>query len=144
MGSMHDKLSFWVRLFEAYSIFKNYIQKSNEDEAIKKLLKEKSEIDNYLENYIGEEWKEQLSGYYENQQALSHYYKCMETHNEGRAYHNMIDKMCYVRDDYNDRSDHFNIAEERHNILNGEIEKRINEIQERYKDSELYKIENYF
>jgi hypothetical protein len=65
-------------------------------------------------------------------------------HNEGRAYHNMIDAMCYVRDDYNDRSDHFNIAEERHLIVNGEIERRINALKDIYKDSKLYKVENYF
>jgi hypothetical protein len=65
-------------------------------------------------------------------------------HNEGRAYHNMIDTMCYIRDDYNDRSDHFNIAEERHLIANGEIEEKIAEIKDIYKDSELHKVENYF
>jgi len=128
MGEMHYKLSFWVRIYEAYSLCKS----------------EESKIDDYLKNYIGEEWKEKLSGYYENQQALSHYYKCLETHSEGRAYHNMIDKMCYVKDDYNDRSDHFSIAEERHNILNGKIKERINKIKDRYKDSDLYKMDKYF
>ena len=128
MGEMHYYLSFWVRQYEVYK--KNYPNNL--------------EIDKLLKNYIGEEWNEKLSGYYENQQALSHYYKCRETHNEGRAYHNMIDKMCYVKDDYNDRSDHFSIAEERHNILNGKIEERIKDIKERYKDSELYKMDNYF
>jgi len=85
-----------------------------------------------------------LSSYYEKQQALSHYYKCLETHNEGRAYHNMIDNMCYLKDDYNDRSDHFSIAEERHNILNGKIEEKINELKDLYEDSGLYDVNNYY
>ena len=133
IGATHDKLSFWVRRYETY---KNEFYEK---------YKEESKIDDYLETYNGQEWEEKLSGYYENQQALSHYYKCLETHSEGRAYHNMIDKMCYIKDDYNDRSDHFNIAEERHYILNDRIKPRINkEVRNCYKDSELYKVENYF
>jgi len=85
-----------------------------------------------------------LSGYRENRRALSHYYKSFEMHNEGRAYHNMIDTMCYLKDDYNDRSDHFNIAEERHLIVNGKVKGRINAIKDLYKESKLDKVENYF
>ncbi|MCL2282687.1 MAG: AAA family ATPase [Fibromonadales bacterium] len=130
MGSIHKKLSFWVRRYEVYK--KDFCKGS------------KTKIDEYLENYLGEEWREQLSGYYENHQALLHYYKCLEMHNEGRAYHNMIDSMCYLKDDYNDRSDHFNIAEERHNILNNDIEEKIKNFNKLYKESELYKVDNYF
>jgi hypothetical protein len=132
IGSIHEKLSFWIRLYELYE--KKY---KKEDE---------SRIDVYFKKYLGEGWREQLSGYYENQQALSHYYKCLETHNEGRAYHNMIDNMCYLKDDYNDRSDHFNIAEERHYILNKGIKEKIEELEELeelYKDSGLYDADNY-
>jgi hypothetical protein len=132
LGSIHEHLSFWVRLYEVYE--RDYYEK----------YKHTSQIDEYLKKYLGEEWREQLSGYRENKKALSHYYKCLEMHKEGRAYHNMIDTMCYVKDDYNDRSDHFNIAEERHSILNGKIEEKIKELKDIYKDSELYKVKNYF
>jgi len=132
LGSIHELLSFWIRLYETYEI--GFYEKYKNVSRIKKLLKQ----------YLDEEWREQLSGYRENKKALSHYYKCIEMHNEGRAYHNMIDTMCYVRDDYNDRSDHFNIAEERHLIVNKEIEKKINSIKNLYKDSKLYDVNNYF
>jgi len=56
----------------------------------------------------------------------------------------MIDKMCYIKDDYNDRSEHFNIAEERYYISNGEIKNKIKKKTDYYKDSELHKVENYF
>jgi len=52
--------------------------------------------------------------------------------------------MCYIKDDFNDRSDHFNIAEERHLIVNGEIEKEINELKIIYKESRLYQEEYYY
>jgi hypothetical protein len=126
-GSVHDHLSFWIRQYEEYEKYK-----------------EDTQIEKYLKQYLDEEWREQLSGYRENQRALSHYYKCLEMHKEGRAYHNMIDIMYYLRDDFNERSDHFNIAEERYFIVNGKIDKKINDIKDIYKDSKLYKVDNYF
>jgi hypothetical protein len=131
IGSMHDKLFFWVRRYENYKIVYP--------------TKQRKEIDKILERYLGQEWKEQLSAYYENQQTLTHFYKCLETHEEGRAYHSIIDRMCYITDDYNDRNDHFNIAEERHRILNGKIREKIKKAKDAcYKDSSLYDIDNYF
>jgi len=132
LGSVHEHLSFWIRLYETYE--KDFYEQYKGVSQIKVLLKK----------YLDEEWREQLSGYRENQQALSYYYKALEMHREGRAYHNTIDTMCYVRDDYNDRSDHFNIAEERHLITNGVIEKKIKELEAMYKDSKLYDVNNYY
>jgi len=137
LGTVHEHLSFWIRQYEEYEKYKNKIDFINEYNC-------KSNIENYLKQYLDEEWREQLSGYRENQRALLHYYKCLEIHNEGRAYHNMIDTMCYLRDDFNDRSDHFNIAEERHLIVNGKINDKINAIKDIYKGSKLYKVKNYF
>ncbi len=132
LGSVHEYLSFWIRQYETYE--RDFYEK----------YKSFSRIKEYLKKYLDDEWRELLSGNRENQQALSHYYKCLEMHSGGRAYHEKIDMMCYIRDDYNDRSDHFNIAEERHLIVNGEIQKRIKELEGIYKDSELYKVKNYF
>jgi hypothetical protein len=134
IGSIHEHLSFWARQYEAYEKLK----KENPQ------IIKNSHIKEYLKQYLDEEWREQLSGYRENQRALSHYYKCLEMHNGGRAYHTMIDNICYVMDSYNDRSDHFNIAEERHLILNGRIGKKINELKDIYKDSKFYEVDNYF
>ncbi|MDR0232877.1 MAG: hypothetical protein LBI82_12270 [Dysgonamonadaceae bacterium] len=157
MGSIHDKLSYWIRGYETYKVLKNdinigrineelielFVTNETEIKSLKDIILN-SQIDKYLENYLGEEWEEELSGYYENQQALSHYYKCLEMHNEGRAYHNMIDSMCYIKDDYNDRSDHFNIAAERHYILNGKIYKTIDKLEKHFKNSKLHEVDNYF
>jgi len=134
LGSIHGRLSFWIRQYEVYEMYK----KRNPNKY------KNSKIEKYLEQYLGDEWREKLSGYRENQLALLHYYKSLEMHNEGRAYHDMIDTMCYVKDDFNDRSDHFNIAEERHLVVNGDIDEKINDIKDIYKPSELYDVDNYF
>jgi hypothetical protein len=127
LGSVHEQLSFWIRQFEEYEKYKE----------------DNSNIEKYLKQYLDEEWRNQLSGYRENKLAILHYRKCLEMHKSGRAYYNMIDTMCYVKDDFNDRIDHFNIAEERHLIVNGEIDKRIKELEKIYKDSSLYNVDNY-
>jgi len=129
LGSIHEDLSFWIWQYEMY-------KKQNSV----------SKIEDILEKYLGEEWKELLSKYRGNQQAVAHYRKCLEMHSEGRAYHDMIDTMCYLKDDYNDRSDHFNIAEERYLILNEDYEKKIKDLEDLdfVKNSELHKIEKYF
>jgi hypothetical protein len=127
LGSVHEHLSFWIRQYEEYEKYKS----------------KNSQINVYLRQYLDEEWRVQLSGYRENQLAISHYYKCLEMHRSGRSYHNMIDTMCYVKDDFNDRSDHFNIAEERHLILSNKIERKIEMLKDIYKDSKLYKVGNY-
>jgi hypothetical protein len=123
MGLIHKNLSFWINRCEVY---KKCSYKKNSDTL---------RIDKLLKRYLDYGWEEQLSSHYENEQALSHYYKCLETHREGKAYHVMIDNMHYVKDDFNDRSDHFSIALERHKILNGEIDKKIKELKRDYKDS---------
>jgi len=142
MGLIHNNLSFWIMRYETY---KKYYYENDSDT---------SRIDNLLKHHLGNGYQEQLSAHYENKQSLSHYYKCLETHSEGKAYHVMIDEMYYVKDDFNDRSDHFSIALERHKILNGKIDEKIKALKEHYKDSasndsdpeisKLYKLENYF
>jgi Cdc6-like AAA superfamily ATPase len=127
-GTIHEHLSFWIRQYEEYERYENG----------------GSNIGKLLEKYLDEEWRELLSAHRENRQALSHYHKCLEMHNEGRAYHTMIDTMCYVKDDYNDHSDHFNIAEERHYMLNAGFKKKFGGLGVIYKDSELYNVDNYF
>lgn len=129
MGSMHGNLSFWIRRYEIFE---------------KKFSENSSKINELLKKYLGKEWEKQLSAHYETKQALSHYYKCLEMHEEGRAYHNMINDLCYIKDDYNDRSDHFSIAEERHNILNGKIKSKINKLKKFYEDSGLYEAKKYY
>jgi hypothetical protein len=134
LGFIHEDLSLWIRRYKAYNEYKNGNPTTGE----------LSLVDRYLEKYLDEEWRELISGYRENEQALSYYYKSLEMHSGGRAYHTAIDTMCYVKDDYNDRTDHFNIAEERHLICNGVIGERINRLKGLYKDFYIYDPNNYY
>jgi len=138
MALKHKKLSDWVRLYETWKKNDYFYEK------YKNKTRYKPQIDTLLKNYLGEEYNEHLSGFYENRQALLHYFKCKETHYEGRAYHNIINEMCFIKDDYNDRNDHFNNAEERHHVVNGKTDKAIKELKEQYIGSKLYDSDYYF
>jgi hypothetical protein len=107
------------------------------------LLKHSS-IETYMENYLGKEWRENMSGYLDNHNALSHYYKCQETHEEGKAYFDMIDDMYYLKEDFSDRSNHFYIARERYFINSGKLRDRIGTLKKQYDQSKLHKIDSYF
>jgi len=131
IGKIHEWLSFWIIEYEKY-------EKENKDNKYLKILQ------NRLKHFSGYGWREQLSGHYENKQALLCYQKSLEMHGEGKTYYTMLDSMYFVKDDYNDRSIHFNIAEERRLVANGKIEKKIEKIKNDYKNSKLYDIDNYF
>lgn len=132
IGKIHERLAFWIRRYERYK------KHHGKDDSAARMRES-------LQYFLDYQWEEQLSYHYENRRALSHYYKCLETHTEGKAYHTMIDNMYYVKDEYNDHSDHFSIAVERHKILRKEVEKWIKGLK---KDStataSLYDADNYF
>lgn len=52
----------------------------------------------------------------EHANAIRAYYKAEELHKEGRTYKNMIERSCYLSDEYNDQRFHFLIAQERYYI----------------------------
>lgn len=173
LAGTYKKMSDWVILYEAYDQLKQIFPRKDKTEEIGikntplkqleisqlnsdllsvynqevlEIVKElnMSKIENYLKSLIGEEWREQLSGHYATSQALAHYYKCIETHTGGQAYYSMIDKLYYVRDDYNDRVTHFDIAQERALIITGKIKEHKDILKSRYKESKIHDIDNYF
>lgn len=63
-----------------------------------------------------------------------YYYKAKEMHNEGRTYKDMINRSCFLNDEFSDQRFHFITAHERwqtsskdfNNLLKGDISKQIN------------------
>jgi hypothetical protein len=132
IASKHNRLYFWIREYEEY-------EKNNKDNRA-----ELRKVQDCFRKILGDGWREQLSSHYENKQALLNYQKSLEMHGEGKAYYNMLDSMYFVRDDFNDRSAHYNIAEERHIIANDKIKDNIDKIKKDCKDPKLYNLDNYF
>jgi hypothetical protein len=129
MAVTHRRLSFWADRYEAYKDINN-------DDDVNRMKKR-------LHGLLGDGWKEKLSAQYERKQALMCYNKSLEMHREGKAYHTMIDSMYFVKDDYNDRSDHFSIAIERNRLVNGEMERRIQRLEAMCEKDDCYEAEHY-
>jgi hypothetical protein len=103
-----------------------------------------SEIEEYMKKYLGTEWRENISGYYDRCNALIHYYQCKEAHEEGKAYFEMTDDMYYLNEDFSDRSNHFYIAMDRYFINSKKFTERLNYLKDINHISELHNVDNYF
>ena len=111
---------------------------------IRKVL-ENMQIDNYLQKFLGNDFKEHSSSHYYREQAIAHYYQTLDTHNGGRAYLNLLEQMYFIKGDYDDVLSHFNVALERFLVNNAEIcKKGIEKLKEKVKKSNLYDMDNYF
>lgn len=124
-GSTYLKLAEWTRLYELY-------KKNNSFK--------KSKINSCLEHLIGENWQEVLSSEMDFELSTMHYNKAKETHTGGRAYKNLIDSLYYMKDDYNDRVPHFDIALERFTISTNKREENVK--SKKHTDS-ISNIQNY-
>jgi hypothetical protein len=172
MGDIYYYLADWTILLDAYLIIIQLSEQSAKNDRIPEYSNEKwkaalnaiekdkskqkqflsdlhqllkhSTIVTCMEDYLGKEWRENMSGYLDNHNALSHYYKCQETHEEGKAYFDMIDDMYYLQEDFSDRSNHFYIARERHFINSDELRYKIEKLKKQYDKSKLHAIDNYF
>lgn len=92
------------------------IQKMNNLQQTLKLEYCNENLKKVLGKAIGEEACLRLSVDFERANALRAYYKAREMHTEGRTYKNMIERGCYLNDEYNDRKFHFLTAVECYKI----------------------------
>jgi hypothetical protein len=148
-ADIYRKLADWT---EIYNVFKNICndndlisalaQHNIDKEVIEKTI---STMEKYMEQLLGEGFKEQLLLRYYSQMAFSHYYKSRETHTGGSAYFNLLEQMYFIKGDYDDITSHFNVAEERFMINNTErYKKHLETLKTANEKSSLYKIDNYF
>ncbi|MCD4698811.1 MAG: ATP-binding protein [Bacteroidales bacterium] len=117
-------------------------KKNNENSEFIKNM-DRNSIINKLEELIEEEDLSFITGNYQAEQAFREYYAILGSHNEGKAYKNLIMNMYYLNDDFNDSFFHFSIAAERYRINTGQIKKNIDELKIQYASSRVYEYENY-
>ncbi|MDR1182318.1 MAG: ATP-binding protein [Bacteroidales bacterium] len=164
-ATIYDRLAVWTLRYEVLQIIKDYCCSDNDvNETIlpkrfrdtigivhfqkndySKQIFENMQIDNYLQKFLGNDFKEQLSSHYYREQALAHYYQTLDTHNGGRAYLNMLEQMYFINGDYDDVSSHFNVALERFLVNNSNIfQDRIKDLKDKGRHSTVYNVDNYF
>lgn len=121
-GNMFPQLSCLVKLLDdtkikAKLLLRILTKKGNQDR-IRKILKEK----------LGQTEIPVSGRIREN--ALRSYYKSSEMHAEGRSYKDLIERACFLNDEFNDRKFHFLMACEIYKVnrIGKDIEKRIKQV----------------
>ena len=159
--NLDDSCKFIQEREEAYNIIHNAIDKLFEAINLIKLYGENFALTNFYvadiyhrmlrmlkwERTLVRKWPElkdkdcNVGGYYcsENYSLISwtnvnrYYYKAKEMHSEGRTYKDMVNRSCFLNDEFSDQRFHFITAHERWNItqsdfssiLKGDISKPI-------------------
>jgi hypothetical protein len=165
LAEIHEKLYIWSEFYEIYCIlytFSNIDDINNVQLREKKIengpvlirkyknialktiyLNKKETIKTKLEKLIEPDNLPSLSIVYHCEKAAHAYQAAIETHKNGRAYHELLENMYYLNDDYNDKLYHFSIGLERFKINSDKYETRIIELKKRLEKSTVYKAENY-
>jgi hypothetical protein len=128
--------------------FKDFLNKIIED--FKKVsigsenqkLNEKS-IQELMKDLIEDQNIPFINPIYQCEKSLREFYSSIETHSNGTAYHNLIENMYYLNDDFNDEFCHFKAASERYMINTAFINWHIENLSNRIKQSKIYKLESY-
>jgi hypothetical protein len=84
-----------------------------------------------------------VSSNYHCEKAIHEYYAVLESHNEGVAYSNLMEKMYFLNDDFNDKFYHFFVALERYTINCNHTQNKITELKKYSRNSDTYNVSNY-
>lgn len=156
IAEIHKELMCWYILEEFFD--DRYPRKtlnSNKKNILQNWGLGVSSIDNLKSYDLGDSFRQTLddligkdkaiSSDLERANAIRAYYKAKEMYNEGRTYKNMIERGCYLNDEFNDRKFHFKTATECCKI-NSRFEdyiKNLKDIDKDYKIPPLYDPEMY-
>jgi hypothetical protein len=129
IANAHHRMAGWCDLF--FSYYRNSPSKRRE------------RIQKDLEKLIGADNLQYIGTRFHFEKAREYYYSIQELHREGKTYRNMLEKMFYLNDDFDDAVYHFNAAMERYRINTGEIEKKIQEVKNDLKNSSVFDFNKY-
>lgn len=126
----------------SYKVINEWIIKNSE------LKKDESEIlnvkfDNRIKELLGEEGKVNLESKNHYESAVQYYYKMIQLHSDGKTYKDKLHEIYMLEDDYNDNTAHYTIAAERVRINTGKIKRKINDLNDKIKDSKVYQYNSY-
>jgi hypothetical protein len=103
----------------------------------------KYQIRTLLESLMDKDSLQAQSISYHSNMMLRRYYSAYETHIEGNAYKNFIERMIFLNDDFNDKLSHFFTAYERFSFNNKEFDKKIENQKKYNKSSAFNKYDNF-
>jgi hypothetical protein len=129
LAHAHKRMGDWCNFY--FSYFRN--SSEERQKRIKRDLINLINIDNL--QYIGTRF------HYEK--AMDAYYSILELHREGKTYRNMIEKMFYLNDDFDDQVYQFGAAAERYRINIGRIKENQENVRKKLSGSTIYNYKKY-
>jgi len=171
LGDINLYTEFWKRLYDSlYLLYKNadcYVMTGRiTEENVKNgsnIIRQNDNYHNlcrYIANHYGESGlaqrlkgymqekidgasMERLSWNYNAELAIQNYGKAIEMHTEGRTYKDMVATLYFLDDDLNNDTLQQQMAIERYLINSGNIQKRMEQMQERLGKSRIYDVKKY-
>ena len=134
LGEIHERLCIWSSWYE---VLKKIAENEEEEPYCLKSIKED------LAKLIEPGNLPFITKRYQCEKAILEYTAAIETHSQGVAYHNLIDNMYYLNDDFNDASFHFSIALERYKDSLSPFHKEVEELKKRFEESKIYQVDSY-
>lgn len=113
VADTYDKITCWLQL-------KEWMDTSG-------LSDEKSEKE--LRKLIGERYYQKHQECWNWANALRFYYKAEETHHEGRSYKDMVNRACFLNDEFSDQRLHFITAQERKKVGEENFKQKVRSIE---------------
>jgi exonuclease VII small subunit len=124
----------------------NYIfrtKKLYEDYPFLNVIHQKN-CDNLLLEKIGEGFRHFLAPNYAAEMAVHYYRKAIEANSGGQTYKDIIANIYLLDDDINNPDLTFALAIERYRLNSGDIEKKIKQLRDCYKNATYFEMDNYF
>lgn len=119
LAFMHLFLAHWA---QRYHFILKYIKEKKEN-------LDTNQIEQEIKNYVGIKNMKYIDYIYQLQQALENFHQVKETHTGGKAYKDLIQRMYYLNDDFNDRAYHFYLAQERFELRSGKVHRAIKAVE---------------
>jgi len=141
------KSDIWLWQKAGYPVKRVFVKKKLTQREQEKANRKIRALNHKMSKMLGTDAKSLLNPAYHYEQALQHFYSCLQTHNEGEPYHKLIQRMYFLEDDFSDKLYHFGAASERYKINTGVIRKKMNECKEKLESlpaaDSLYSYEGY-
>lgn len=145
-ASAHRNLSMWCDICYAYSRWLKVLKESHSGLSVPEPPDPEvawSTIDETLEILVGKADVIDLGPNYHADLAIVHFKAAKETHTEGSAYGELLDKMYYLCDDFSDQLEHFCAALERFQINSGAIDRAVEALEKRLAKTSIFNVNMY-
>lgn len=111
VADIYGKLSHWLTILNALKKQNSGLWTAQDNQLLGMLVGER---------YIRELEVEKAAG-----NAMRFYFKAEESHREGRTYKDMLNRACFLNDDFSDLRLHFITAQERKQVFSGDFKSQI-------------------